>query len=108
MKQTMTMSKQVPRLLFCVVAAISGLLGCAGGGNSGSSGNGTPVPQPQPVNAAPTIPFSAQPASIFLRQSSSLSWYTTHTNKVSISHLGDYPEVGYSSTSTTTSPIYAT
>ena len=102
----MTMSKQVPRLLFCAVAAISGLIGCAGGGNSGSSGNGTPVPQPQPVNAAPTIQFSAQPASIFLRQSSTLSWHTTNATKVSIANLGDFPAVGSTSVSPTTTQTY--
>src|SRR5207248_164412 len=100
----MTMSKQVPRLLFCVVTAISGLIGCAGGGGSRSSGDGTPVPQP--VNAAPTIQFSAQPASIFLRQSSTLSWHTTNATKVSIANLGDFPAVGSTSVSPTTTQTY--
>src|SRR5438552_14062462 len=103
MKQTMTMSMQVPRRLFCVVAAIIGLIGCAGGGNSGSSGNGNVI---QPVNAAPTIQFSAQPASIFLRQSSTLTWHTTNATKVSIANLGDFPAVGSTSVSPTTTQTY--
>ena len=100
----MTMSKQVLRLLFCVVTAISGLIGCAGGGGSRSSGDGTPVPQP--VNAAPTIQFSAQPASIFLRQNSTLSWHTTSATKVNISSLGDFPAVGSTTVSPTTTQTY--
>src|SRR5437660_10271851 len=100
----MTMSKQVPRLLFCVVTAISGLIGCAGGGNSGSSGNGTPVPQP--VNAAPTIQFSAQPASIFLRQRSTLTCSTTNATKVSIANLGDFAALGSTRVSPTTPQSY--
>ena len=99
----MTISKLVPRLLFCVVTAISGLIGCAGGGSQ-SGGGVSPVPQP--VNAAPTLQFSAQPNSIFLRQSTTLSWTTTNATKVSISDLGDFAAQGSTSVSPTTTQTY--
>ena len=103
MGRPMTISKQVPYFLFCCVAIINGLVGCAGGGSSSTQGGNNP---PTSSNAAPTLQFSAQPASIFLRQSSTLSWNTTNATKVSIANLGDFPAQGSVSVSPTTTQTY--
>jgi phospholipase C len=63
------------------------LFGC-GGGSSRATAPPVTTPPPHGDPQAPTIQFTAQPTSIFLRGSSTLSWSTTNATSVTIDGLG--------------------
>src|SRR5690349_5115029 len=69
-------------LLFLTLA-----LGC-GGGRSTSTTPPVTTPPPHGSPQGPTIQFTAQPASIFLGGSSTLSWTATNATSVTIAAIG--------------------
>src|SRR5689334_4507503 len=79
-------------LAFCVAIILVG----AGCGSSHDSSGGNGNPGSNPGSSAPTVTsFKANPSSVVVGQSVTLTWATTNATKVNISGVnGDQPASG--------------